>query len=98
VSLDDGAGRRNVRLLSSCFALSTTGNVVLVSVSALVGYELADDKSLATLPAALMWIGTALATVPASFLMRRVGRRFGFMTGAVIGMCGAALGALAVTL
>lgn len=97
MSLDAAAIRRNVRLLSACFALSTTGNVVLVSVSALVGYELAEDKSLATLPAALMWIGTALATVPASLLMRRVGRRLGFMTGAIVGICGASLSALAVT-
>ena len=97
MSLDDRAARRSVRLLSGCFALSTTSNVVLMSISALIGYELADDKSLATLPAALMWVGTALATVPASFLMRRIGRRFGFMTGATLGMIGAAIGATAVT-
>ena len=96
MSLDARSTRRNVRLLSTCLALSTTGNVVLVSISALIGYDLADDKSLATVPAALMWLGTALATVPASLLMRRVGRRLGFMTGAVIGMVGAATGALAV--
>ncbi len=89
--------RRNVRLLSGCFALMTTGNVVVVSVSALVGFALADDKALATLPAAIMWITTATAAIPASFLMRRIGRRFGFMTGAVIGLAGAALGCLAVT-
>ncbi len=89
--------RRNVRLLSGCFALMTTGNVVVVSVSALVGFALVDDKALATLPAAIMWITTATAAIPASFLMRRIGRRFGFMTGAVIGLAGAALGCLAVT-
>ncbi len=92
----DGATRRTVRLLSGCFALSTTSNVILMSVSALVGYELAVDKSLATLPAALMWVGTALATVPASFLMRRIGRRLGFMTGALFGVAGAGLGYWAV--
>ena len=88
--------RHNVRLLSGCFALMTTGNVVVVSVSALVGFALADDKALASLPAALMWIATATAAIPASFLMRRIGRRFGFMAGAVLGMAGAALGCLAV--
>lgn len=92
----DAATRRTVRLLSACFALSTTSNVILMSVSALVGYELAVDKSLATLPAALMWVGTAAATVPASFLMRRIGRRLGFMCGALIGVAGAALGYWAV--
>ena len=84
MSLDARSTRRNVRLLSTCLALSTPGNVVLVSISALIGYDLADDKSLAPVPAALMWLGTALVTVPASLLMRRVGRRLGFMTGAVI--------------
>ena len=88
--------RRNVRLLSGCFALSTTSNVILMSVSALVGYQLAGDKSLATLPAALMWVGTAAATVPASFLMQRIGRRLGFMTGALFGVAGAGLGYWAV--
>ena len=82
--------RRNVGLLSSCFALAVTANAMLGTVLALVGHSLADDKALATVPMALMWLGTALATVPASFLMRRVGRRAGFMTGAVIGMVGAA--------
>ncbi len=84
-----GRYKFQVGLLSACWALATTGNVLLVSVSSLVGNELAADKSLATLPAALMWIGTATATVPASFLMRAMGRRFGFMTGAAIGAIGA---------
>ena len=88
--------RRNVGLLSGCFALAVTGTVILVTVTALVGYQLADDKSLATLPAALMWLGTAAATAPASFLMRRIGRRPGFMVGAVIGIAGAGLAALGV--
>lgn len=97
IAATDRHMRRNVRLLSGCFALMTTGNVVVVSVSALVGFTLADDKALATLPAALMWIATATAAIPASFLMRRLGRRFGFMIGTLLGMVGAALGCLAVT-
>jgi MFS family permease len=89
-------GRRDVGLLSACFALTITGQVILVAVTALVGHQLADDKSLATLPAALLWLGTASATIPASFLMRRIGRRLGFMFGAVIGMLGASIAALSV--
>ncbi len=88
--------RLNVGLLSGCFALVITGNVLLVTVTALVGQQLADDKSLVTLPAAFMWLGTAAGTMPASFLMRRIGRRAGFVVGAVIGMAGAALAAQAV--
>ena len=44
--------RVNVGLLSGCYALVITGNVLLVTVTALVGQLLAADKSLATLPAA----------------------------------------------
>jgi len=93
-----GRGRmyRNVGLLSACWALTSTSNVVLATVSALAGYQLADDKALATLPATMMWIGTASATLPASFLMRRIGRRAGFMIGAVIGAAGALIATLAI--
>ena len=88
--------RWNVGLLSGCWGLVTTCNLILVTISALVGYHLAEDKALATLPAALMWFGTALATTPASFLMQRIGRRAGFMIAAAIGALGALVAALAV--
>lgn len=88
--------RGQVALLSLCWGLATTGSVIVVSVSALVGYALAPDKALATLPAALMWLSTAAVTLPASFLMRRIGRRGGFMIGALIGALGAAIAAFAV--
>ena len=88
--------RWNVGLLSGCWGLVTTCNLILVTISALVGYHLAEDKALATLPAALMWFGTALATTPASFLMQRIGRRAGFMIAAAIGAIGALVAALAV--
>src|SRR3546814_5775702 len=38
----------------------------------------------------------ALSTIPASMLMRRVGRRLGFMAGALIAICGSLLSALGV--
>src|SRR3546814_10751705 len=38
----------------------------------------------------------ALSTIPASMLMRRVGRRLGFMAGALIAICGSLLWALGV--
>lgn len=85
-----GAGR-NVALLSACWALATSGNTILVSTAALTGFMLAPDKALATLPIAFQWAGTAAATIPASFLMRRIGRQKGFLVGIGFGMSGAAL-------
>jgi MFS family permease len=88
--------RRNVFLLACCQALLLTNAVTLVSIGALAGYALAQNKALATLPAATYVVGSALATVPASFWMRRVGRRNGFLTGGVFGLAGSVLASLAM--
>lgn len=89
---------RNVLILAACQALLFTGNVVLIALNGIVGYEFADDKSLATLPITTFVIGAALATIPASLYMRRVGRRAGFMTGAVLGAIGASVATYAVSI
>lgn len=86
----DPRTRRNVLLLASCQALMMTGTSLTMTVSALVGHQLADDKSLATLPIALQFFATMLATIPASMLMKQIGRRAGFSIGVAIGMLGAA--------
>lgn len=93
---DWGGQGRTVATLSACWALAVTGNVVLVSTAALAGHMLAPDPSLATLPILLQWTGTAGATIPASLLMRRVGRRWGFVTGVFVGCSGAALAMAAI--
>jgi MFS family permease len=81
--------RRNVLVLALCQAMTMTSITIMVTVSSLVGQELADDKAFATWPLGLQQIGVMLATFPASLLMRRIGRRAGFTTGAVIGVGGA---------
>ena len=70
--------------------------MLLVTVSVLTGYFLATDKSLAALPIALQWLGTAATTVPASFLMARIGRRGGFAIAALIAILGAGLAVFAI--
>jgi MFS family permease len=75
-----------------------TSITMLFTVAALIGAELATDKSLATLPVALLQVAVMLTTIPASLLMQRVGRRAGFGLGTAIGMLGAGLGVLAVML
>lgn len=66
-----------------------TNNVILIALNALAGYALADNKALATLPITTYVVGAALTTIPASFMMKYVGRRTGFMTGAAAGLVGA---------
>lgn len=68
-----------------------TTNTVLITTAALVGYALAADKALATLPLAIRQAATMAATIPASVLMQRVGRRNGFLLGTFVGIAGASL-------
>ncbi len=88
--------RRNVLLLALCQALAMSGSSLIATVSALAGYLLAEDKSLATLPVACQFLGTMLGTVPASLIMRRIGRRAGFILGQLIGFIGAAIACYAI--
>jgi MFS family permease len=88
--------RRNVVLLACCQALLLTNSVTLISISALAGFSLAVNKAFATLPTTTAVVGAALAAFPASLLMKRAGRRAGFLTGTGFGLAGAAVAAVAI--
>ncbi len=88
--------RRIVLLLACCQALLLTNAVTLIAVASLVGYVLAANKALATLPSTAYVIGAAITAFPASMWMRRVGRRNGFLTGGALGLAGAMLATFAV--
>ena len=66
-------------------------------MNGLVGYALADTKTLATLGVTIYVLGSAVATMPASLWMVKVGRRTGFMAGALINVAGCALAVLAIS-
>src|SRR5687768_15864728 len=87
---------RSVLLLACCQALLLTNAAGLISMSALVGFSLTETKALATLGATTYVLGSALATMPASLWMAHVGRRMGFMAGALINIGGCALAAIAL--
>ena len=80
---------RDVTLLAVCQALFLTSMSAVVAASALIGHGLAETKVLATLPIGIQFVMTMVATVPASLLMKRIGRRDGFTVGAAIGLVGA---------
>jgi MFS family permease len=71
---------------------------IAIGTGGLVGLALLpeSDRSLATLPVTAFIVGSALASIPAALSMRRIGRRAGFMSGALIGAAGAAGGAVAI--
>ena len=82
---------RNVALLSAAQAFLFTNNVTLIALNGLVGYQLAADKSFATLPVTTQVIGSALFALPASHLMQHIGRRAGFLIGTLCGLLGGAI-------
>jgi predicted MFS family arabinose efflux permease len=91
-----GAQRRNVLLLALCQAAFMSSVSLVATVGSLVGHALAADKALATLPATGVVVGTALGTIPASLLMRRAGRRLGFIAGTGFAIVGGLVAAAAI--
>jgi MFS family permease len=81
--------KRTVTQLAVAQALGQTFAGMILATTALVGTILASDKSLATLPHALGWVALAACAIPASHMMARIGRRAGFIVGALIGIVGA---------
>jgi len=88
--------RLNVLILALCQALYLSASSIQVALSGLVGAMLAPDKLLATLPFSLITVMTASTTIPASFLMARLGRRAGFVLGALLGGTGGAISTVAI--
>ena len=75
----------NVGILVTTQTLFLIASITVMTLSGVVGRELSPDPALATLPIALMMIGTLVSTLPASLYMKRVGRRVGFITGVSVG-------------
>ncbi|HYG54733.1 MAG TPA: MFS transporter [Burkholderiales bacterium] len=81
--------RRNVALLAACQAMLFSNNSTLITINGLVGLSLAPYSGLATLPVTCWVLGAAIATMPASFHMKRVGRQRGLTAGTLWGIVGA---------
>ena len=92
------SAKSQVALLALCQATAMTTNTILVTVAALIGYALATDKALATVPLAMRQVATMATTIPASLLMQRFGRRSGFLVGTIIGLMGAGIGIYSLTI
>jgi MFS family permease len=90
--------KRNVGLLAACQALLFTNNSTLIAINGLAGLALAPYAGLATLPVTCWVLGGAIATMPASFHMKRVGRQRGLSSGTLWGIGGALVSAAAIWL
>jgi MFS family permease len=81
----------NVWFLLAAQALNQSCAPMLVLVGGLIGSQLAPSPGLATLPVALMVVGSALATIPVVMLSQRWGRKRVFYVGMVLSATGSLL-------
>ena len=76
----------NVWLLFLSQALFQTASILVITLSGVVGLQMAADKNLATLPIAMITVGTASMMIPASIILKKLGQRKGFMLGTILGV------------
>ncbi len=80
--------------IAQCFGQTAAPMIVLLG--GIVGARLAPDLSWATLPLAVMVLGTAFTTVPATLLMARYGRKAGFLVASGYSSTAGLVAALAI--
>jgi len=83
-------------MLAAAQMLGSSGLTVTVILGGIIAADIAPRPSLATVPISIAIVATALTTIPASMLMRRIGRRAGFIFGAAVGLVGGLVASLAV--
>jgi MFS family permease len=91
---------RNIALLAMCQALTQSGNTLMFASSALAVLTIIgpDQRMWANLPVTMQHLGVMLSVFPASLLMMRRGRKFGFRTGSLFGMAGSSCAAIGLQL
>ena len=75
--------RTNLAILIVCQLISATGSIVIVTLAGIIGASLSDNPAWATLPVSMTVVAVAMTTVPATLLMRRIGRPRGFALASV---------------
>jgi MFS family permease len=76
--------RQNLFLLSLAQSLGLAGSPLIVFAGGVTGTMLAPSPAWATMPIAAMVVGVALFTIPAAFVMKKIGRRLGFIAGSLL--------------
>ena len=95
---DQSITRRNIGVLTAAQALGGASAPIVMSLGGLVGQQLANDSAWITLPVSLFGLGLAIGTLPAAFIMRRHGRRNGYVVGVGFGVASGLIAALGIML
>lgn len=89
----DALAKRNALVLACAQALGGASPAIVISLGGIVGSQLVSNQAFATVPVSLMQLGLACGVIPAAMLMRRLGRRSGYVIGALIGVVAASIAA-----
>ncbi len=87
---------RNIAILLICQLISATGAIVIVTLGGIIGSKLVTNPAFATLPVSIMVIVVAATTVPATILMRKIGRRFAFSLASLCAVASVLIAAFAL--
>lgn len=82
---------RNILILFCCQLISATGAIIMVTLGGIIGATLSPNPAFATLPVSIMVLSIAATTIPATILMRRIGRKPGFAMSSVSSVAALAL-------
>ncbi|MEL7149788.1 MAG: MFS transporter [Pseudomonadota bacterium] len=85
--------RRNLAVLVAAQAFLGAQMPLIFTIGGLAGQQLAPHPCFATLPIALIVLGSMLTATPLSSFMQRYGRQAGFFLGAMGGAAGGAMAA-----
>ena len=80
-----------VLLITFAQALGMMTAPMVIFVGGFLGYAFAPSSTMATLPVASLVVGSALASMPAALIMKRIGRRKGFVYATLIALLGSIL-------
>tara|TARA_B100000029_G_scaffold410731_1_gene412803 strand:+ start:452 stop:1630 length:1179 start_codon:yes stop_codon:yes gene_type:complete len=87
---------KNLSVLASSQVFGFTANIITVFLSGIVGSQISPIKSLSTLPTSLSVLGTAIFTILAAKIMGKIGRRLGFIFGALLSSVNCLLAVFAI--
>lgn len=87
----------NLLILVICQLISVTGSIVIVTLGGIIGVTLTSNQALATLPVSMMVVAVAATAIPATVLMRFIGRSRGFALASVSSVAAALVAVVALS-
>ena len=87
----------NVWILAATQALGMSSTSMMILISGLLGTQLAPSAKLATLPTAMVVVGTATSALWVPLVLQRIGRKRGTLAGFAAALLATLCGGLATT-